>query len=605
MANFEIPDEVEFSEEIRKLESTDRAHADIFNEVIGKVFENTVSNRNAIQFAEIQTTTSKTLNRSKEGGLRFNKILGKSEQKTFSWIGKNLLNTNYLVEEVINGVTFTPVKDENGFLEYINVNGTASNDAIFPLNDDYFRVIGGQKYIINGCPTGGASNTYLIQSTGTTAGPSGTTGDSGSNTSPFYFGTDGAGIKFAIVIKNGVTVSNLKFYPMLRMAEIEDGSYEPFCGGSPVPNPIYQSELKEVVIRGIKTVGKNLYNYNDLYRTEHVDVNKANDGFFTINITDTSTAERYCNCFSKPSKLIKPKTTYTTFVEVLECSNIGFLANSYQVGVSNQCQLRDFANKITKSGFYIYKTTTTEIVDVKFLMRSYFIVAPNVTNAKAKVRISIFEGDISDEDFVYVPYQENSIEFSSPITLRGIGDTKDVLNRNGIERKIKNVVLDGSDDETWSLQVVHSNIFVNSLYGVNNNNKNNIGICNAYIKNNYGITTMKHGEFRLVDHLYFKNTNCTTLEDWKSLLNNNPITVDLALTESEFEELPIVDQIALNSLETFDHITYITVDSEIEAETEVEFGTSKNGAYSLKGMNIAERTELYAKNIVNGNEVEY
>ena len=59
-----------------------------------------------------------------------------------------------------------------------------------------------------------------------------------------------------------------------------------------------------------------------------------------------------------------------------------------------------------------------------------------------------------------------------------------------------------------------------------------------------------------------------------------------------------------NSLSTF-IVDLLTIDSEIEPETEVEFGTSKNGAYSLQGLNIAERTELYAKNIVNGNEVEY
>ena len=42
MANFDIPDNPEFSNEIRKFETTDPAHADLLNTVNKQLFENTL-----------------------------------------------------------------------------------------------------------------------------------------------------------------------------------------------------------------------------------------------------------------------------------------------------------------------------------------------------------------------------------------------------------------------------------------------------------------------------------------------------------------------------------------------------------------------------------
>lgn len=53
-------------------------------------------------------------------------VEGKSEQETRS--GKNLLNSLGLTTQTINGVTFTPVY-ENNSLQYININGTATDRA--------------------------------------------------------------------------------------------------------------------------------------------------------------------------------------------------------------------------------------------------------------------------------------------------------------------------------------------------------------------------------------------------------------------------------------------------------------------------------------------
>ena len=92
--------------------------------------------------------------------------------------------------------------------------------------------------------------------------------------------------------------------------------------------------------------------------------------------------------------------------------------------------------------------------------------------------------------------------------------------------------------------------------------------------------------------MFKDDTNATSLEPWKAWLSSNNVTVDYPLATLTFELLPLVDQIALHQLETLDTVTYIFTDSEIEPVMEVEYGTSKVGAYALKGMNKADENAL-------------
>jgi hypothetical protein len=77
---------------------------------------------------------------------------------------RNLLDCSRLGKLTHEGVTYTPVYDENGLLEYIEVNGTATADYYYGLVvNDNVRLKVGTNYIVNGCPSGGSSSTYLLQ----------------------------------------------------------------------------------------------------------------------------------------------------------------------------------------------------------------------------------------------------------------------------------------------------------------------------------------------------------------------------------------------------------------------------------------------------------
>ena len=126
--------------------------------------------------------------------------------------GKNLLQNN-ATSQTKNGVTFTVNEDKS-----ISCNGTASSNAFFKIGDIQLK----KNCIMSGCPEGGANNSYVMRLY-----------NNGS-----VFKTDsGDGVLINSEIQNGYaeiriaagyTCDNLTFYPMIRLASIEDDTYETY-----------------------------------------------------------------------------------------------------------------------------------------------------------------------------------------------------------------------------------------------------------------------------------------------------------------------------------------------------------------------------------------
>lgn len=129
---------------------------------------------------------------------------------------KNILKVTAKTQEK-NGVKFTTNPDGT-----ILVNGTASATTVLDINT---VDLAENTYILTGCPTGGGDATYkmdvLIQGSDYKAD----TGKGATYTvASQYVGTH----RCRIVIYAGVTVENLSFKPMLRLASNTDGTFEPY-----------------------------------------------------------------------------------------------------------------------------------------------------------------------------------------------------------------------------------------------------------------------------------------------------------------------------------------------------------------------------------------
>lgn len=202
------------------------------------------------------TSTGETIVATDSAEAKFEglRVFGRSEQA--STTGKNLLN-NKNTTETINGVTFTVNKDKS-----VTVNGTATgSNAEFSFV--YDANIDGDC-ILSGCPNGGSLSSYYINVLDTTTWES-PAKDFGSGATLSLI--EGRRYHVRILIVKDKTVSNLTFYPMIRIASITDGTYEPYTGGKPSPNPEFPQLIESVGDDGsvdVGVYGKNLFDYESL-----------------------------------------------------------------------------------------------------------------------------------------------------------------------------------------------------------------------------------------------------------------------------------------------------------------------------------------------------
>lgn len=218
--------------------------------------------------------------------------------------GKNLLKCNKLSATTMNGVTFTPVYDDNGSLLYINANGTATEYAYTTVASNLTFPSG--TYILSGCPSGGGENTYRMYTNSPNFFDYG-------NGVTFTLGSEYTFINLVIYVYKGQTLNNLKFYPMIRRAEVTDDTYEPYkekISYIPLSAPLRSSldgSVTDVVSLGeCKVDRKNgIVNAKDLtwsiftYGTAHINTTmfKSNE-VSDMLVTNGNIVDSMCNRFN-------------------------------------------------------------------------------------------------------------------------------------------------------------------------------------------------------------------------------------------------------------------------------------------------------------------
>ena len=184
-------------------------------------------------------------------------------------------------------------------------------------------------------------------------------------------------------------------------------------------------------------------------------------------------------------------------------------------------------------------------------------------------KIMLVEGE-ADENAPYELYTEQSMQIALNEPLRGIGEYKDTITKDGVMRKIKRVVLDGSEDEEWRLDRKLGNHINFAL------------VIKGAITVNTGIRTMMD-KFKYLRAVWNNNlpgqdmfgaklrinmpkTLATDLQTFKTWLSQNPLTVDYVLAEPVTEPLPGSVQAQLQALHSENGVTHVFVDSgEVEA----------------------------------------
>jgi hypothetical protein len=339
-------------------------------------------------------------------------------------------------------------------------------------------------------------------------------------------------------------------------------SWESYTGGMASPNLDYPQEIKKTVVSGIKTWGKNhVYTVRtDDYTNNGITYKTVRDElgrilYIEANGTTTDSASTFV--FTK-----KPFIVGKEYI-ISGCPE-GGSDTTYSLNFA-------YAGSDTGEGFrWQYKGTEGQF---------RIMIYPGVTVNALRFYPMIRESTI--EDGTYEPYFESAITLSQPIELNGNGDLQDVIEDGKIKRRFGKIIYNGS--ENWTREVTALG-FVRFYRGI-------LGSLNLSYRSEIFTTHFRYSKGGQTDgsgvyvfhqakiHLY---ADFDTVEEFKAWLAANNVTVIYPLAEETIEELPLADQIALNSLQTFNGVTYVEFDCEVLPILKAKYGTTEVGRIAIE-----------------------
>lgn len=137
--------------------------------------------------------------------------------------GKNLL-AQTCADKTISGVTFTVNADGS-----ITANGTSTGVFTYQIHGKLTGLQKGKKYTLTGNPSNSADYMLYFDQKDADGNNLGSCQDYGQGKT-MEIAANYSHLWVGIFAQTGVTFNNLTFYPMLRLAEIEDDTYEPYTG---------------------------------------------------------------------------------------------------------------------------------------------------------------------------------------------------------------------------------------------------------------------------------------------------------------------------------------------------------------------------------------
>ena len=256
------------------------------------------------------------------------------------------------------------------------------------------------------------------------------------------------------------------------------------------------------------------------------------------------------------------------------------------------------------------------IVDGKFIedpaqnVNSYTFTTTQDGMVGISFRDATSSTAVWDETTSIGVYNTSEYTFSQPIDLYGRDGVQDVITAKPIKRRFAKRIFDGSDDEMWQYETATKRMITHLLASsikkpLDNNSKIEL-LCSHLLNKSANETYLKkvgisvQNESGIV-HIYLDEN--TTLAEWKAHLQANPMPVVYELAEETTEALPIADQIGLNSLLTYDGITYVEfIYDELEPTFKGKYGTSEVGAVALQACAEGCIAEI-KNNLIDGTEM--
>lgn len=480
------------------------------------------------------------------------KLKGSTFQSTRS--GKNLLD-NTATTKISNGITFTVNSD--GTVLADGTNDTTANSSLIINRYD----LSPGTYVLNGCPSGGAINTYrlAIQETGSYSVLGSI--DIGNGSGEFTIDTTTT-VQIAIFIQKGLTINKLLFKPMLRKATIADDTYEQY-GASPSPD--YPSEIENVEGNiEIKDIGGNLFD-------------KKTNTILTW-LTAAEITEKGSVCSKNFIPTTKNKIYATNFAACV------FYYDKKLNYLGNSMDLR------TDSGNSYTTWTNPDNNSIAFMKVEYRIFNNNLDMTTQEIMLTE-----SETVKVYTPYQEQKVDFPLSEGQKLYKDS--YLSSDGIHHKRKQYVITGNetiekiwiDDDTHHVFAIKASLpvpqisdktykeYLCNTYRVLNYDGGTDSIWANRKDNNTNYTTAMaidyaNRDLSLRGRIIIKDMSIDDIDKMKTYLseqysNGTPVIVEYELSEEEIVPYTTAQQEAWDkkeSMKLYDGVNHIESTSEID-----------------------------------------
>ena len=206
-------------------------------------------------------------------------------------------------------------------------------------------------------------------------------------------------------------------------------------------------------------------------------------------------------------------------------------------------------------------------------------------------------------DDTYEPYQSVSSLFQLDQPLRSLpnGVKDELVIENGrakIIKRVGTVVLDGSED-TWRIDTINgiNNFIINNKINDINYKRNVINYISNYFKGIKNADRYKEGTFFTNSNksLIFSNTNCNSIDEFKTWLSTHNTQVDYELAEPYTEKIGEID-----TLSTFKGVNNVSLDTNIQTNMTITYPTEYEelDKHFLKDVNVSFSKKYGAVNSV-------
>ena len=334
-------------------------------------------------------------------------------------------------------------------------------------------------------------------------------------------------------VRNPWQVEGSTYNDVIRPTLVEGNTviWEPYTGGKPSPSEEYPQPL------GVTVTGANLFDANAIKTTSSNGISfvNNNDGSITVKGTSLDSADTYGVKVD-----LQPGIYHTSGGQ----GNVKIMVRVKDNGETKYYSNHDFV------------VSTDSYVDI------YMHVDSGKT-VDATIWPMLNAGSTA---LPWQPYQSKTATITLTEPLCGIGDVRDrILCRDGewgIERYCPVSVFDGSTDEKWN--EASTNDAAKKRYGIviggiSANAEHPTAICSHFKLTSSSGTFNCISGFVIAEKALWIYFDGRPLEEFKTWLQEHPITLVYQMDTPTWEPLPAATQSALNALTTFTGTTHINI----------------------------------------------